>query len=115
MDPALEGNNSMPIDKHRDKASKVALATTKNMGRILETSLTAPMAFTLGMSQGFRNVPMLYGEKIMPVEDVTGWQSGLKTAGKVFPYLPSLAKVFTYRPFLVISSSPAHHNIVGKN
>lgn len=104
IDSALEGSKSMSINKHTDKASKAALAITKNMGRTLETSLTAPMAFTLGMSQGFRNVSMLYGDRSTPVENVTGWQSGLKTAGNVFPYPPSLARVFSYRLFILVSA-----------
>lgn len=83
IDQTLEDTSTIPTGKPRDKASKAAIATSKNVGRVLETSLTAPMAFTLGMSQGFRNVPRLYGEKSRPVDNVTGWQSGLKTAGKV--------------------------------
>lgn len=63
----------------------LALLTFKSCGRVLETTLTAPMHFTLGMTQGFRNAPTHYGDTtVRPATDVTGWQSGIKTAGKEF-------------------------------
>ena len=44
------------------------------------------MDFTLGISQGFRNAPMLYGDEIRPETRVTGFHSGLKAAGKEFSF-----------------------------
>lgn len=43
------------------------------------------MAFTLGMTKGFRNAPTLYGDTTTrPATKVTGWQSGIRAAGKEF-------------------------------
>jgi len=40
---------------------------------------------TAGLAQGLHNAPKLYGDKtVRPPEKITGWQSGLKTAGKFF-------------------------------
>ena len=61
------------------------LTTVQGLGRIVETDCAAPLAVTLGMTQGFRNAPALYGDTtVRPATDVTGWQSGIKTAGKEF-------------------------------
>lgn len=40
------------------------------------------MDFTLGLAQGFHNAPKLYGDEVRPTGKVTGFQSGLKAAGK---------------------------------
>ena len=72
---------------HRSNSSSksLALTTFKGFGRILGTTCAAPLAFTLAMTQGFRNAPTLYGDTtVRPATDVTGWQSGIKTAGKEF-------------------------------
>jgi len=50
---------------------------------IMLTRGPAPMDFTLGLSQGFRNAPKLYGDEVRPETRVTGFHSGLKAAGKV--------------------------------
>lgn len=44
--------------------------------------LLAPMDFTLSLAQGFHNAPKLYGDEVRPTQRVTGFQSGLKAAGK---------------------------------
>ncbi len=62
-----------------------ALANSQSFDRILETTLTASMAFTLGMIKGFRNAPTFYGDTTTrPATKVTGWQSGIRAAGKEF-------------------------------
>lgn len=40
------------------------------------------MDFALGLAQGFHNAPRLYGDNVREVSKVTGFQSGLKAAGK---------------------------------
>lgn len=91
--PAIEHPNQQPeilldpsqIHTSPSPSKGLALLTFKSCGRVLETTLAAPLHFTLGMTQGFRNAPTLYGDTtVRPATDVTGWQSGIKTAGKEF-------------------------------
>ena len=52
---------------------------------MVEAGLKSPMDFTLGIARGFHNAPKLYGdESVRPSEKITGIQSGLRAAGKVF-------------------------------
>ena len=49
------------------------LTTVQDLGHIVETICAATVAFTLGMTQGFRNAPALYGDTtVRPATDVTG-------------------------------------------
>ncbi|KAI5844370.1 hypothetical protein DFP73DRAFT_513109 [Morchella snyderi] len=59
-----------------------ALGAGKGVSRIVEAGLKSPMDFSLGLAQGFHNAPKLYGDNVRDVEKVTGFQSGLKAAGK---------------------------------
>lgn len=66
-------------------SNSLTLTTVQGLGRIVGTTRAAPLAITLGMTQGFRNAPTLYGDTtVRPATDVTGWRSGIKTAGKEF-------------------------------
>ncbi|KAI9682312.1 MAG: hypothetical protein M1817_000366 [Caeruleum heppii] len=59
----------------------------KGVGRIVEAGLKSPMDFTLGLARGFHNAPKLYGDHTVRSPDrVTGFQSGLKAAGKEFGF-----------------------------
>ena len=63
---------------------EAALGAGKGVGRIVGTGLKSPMDFTLGLARGFHNAPKLYGdESVRTPEKITGFQSGLKAAGKV--------------------------------
>ena len=63
----------------------LTLTTVQALGRMVKTTCAVPLAFTLRMTQGFRNAPALYGDTtVRPATDVTGWQSGIRTAGKEF-------------------------------
>lgn len=56
----------------------------RGVGRIVEVGLKSPMDFTLALARGFHNAPKLYGDDTVRNPDkVTGFKSGLKTAGKV--------------------------------
>ena len=56
----------------------------QGVGRIVEAGLKSPMDFTLAIAKGFHNAPKLYGDKtVRHSERVTGFQSGLRAAGKV--------------------------------
>ena len=62
-----------------------ALGAGKGIGRMVEAGLKSPMDFTLNIARGFHNAPKLYGdESVRPSEKITGIQSGLRAAGKVF-------------------------------
>ena len=42
------------------------------------------MEFALSLAQGFHNAPRLYGDStVRKADKITGFQSGLKAAGKV--------------------------------
>ena len=63
-----------------------ALGAGKGIGRMVEAGLKSPMDFTLSIARGFHNAPKLYGDKsVRPSEKITGIQSGLRAAGKVYP------------------------------
>ena len=63
---------------------EAALSAGKGVGRIVGAGLKSPMDFTLGLARGFHNAPKLYGdESVRTPEKITGFQSGLKAAGKV--------------------------------
>lgn len=62
-----------------------ALGASKGVKKIVGAGIRSPMEFSLGLAQGFRNVPRLYGDStVRPAEKVTGFHSGLKVAGKEF-------------------------------
>ncbi|KAI9779475.1 MAG: hypothetical protein M1816_003501 [Peltula sp. TS41687] len=59
----------------------------QSVGRIVEAGLKSPLDFTLALARGFHNAPKLYGDKtVREIDRVTGFQSGLKAAGKEFGY-----------------------------
>lgn len=69
-----------------------AIGASKGISRVVGAGMKSPMDFTLGLARGFHNAPKLYGDDtVRPQERVTGFQSGLRAAGKVCsPLLYSL-------------------------
>ena len=64
-----------------------ALSASQSAGRVVTTGVKSPMNFCLGLAKGFRNIPRLYNDDtVRPIEKVTGFNSGLKVAGKEFGY-----------------------------
>lgn len=61
---------------------EMAIGAGKGVSRIVEAGLKSPMDFTLGLAQGFHNAPRLYGDNVRETYKVTGFQSGIKAAGK---------------------------------
>ena len=62
-----------------------AVGAGKSIKQIVGTGLKSPMDFTLSLARGFHNAPKLYGdESVRQADKVTGLQSGLKAAGKVW-------------------------------
>ena len=61
-----------------------ALRAGKGIGRAVDAGIKSPMDFTLALAKGFHNAPRLYGDtSVRPHEHITGFQSGIKAAGKV--------------------------------
>lgn len=61
------------------------LGTGKGFQKIVGAGLKSPMDFSLALAKGFHNMPKLYGDDtVREVDRVTGVQSGLKTATKVW-------------------------------
>ncbi|RMZ75605.1 hypothetical protein DV737_g5216, partial [Chaetothyriales sp. CBS 132003] len=61
--------------------------SAKAAGKIASASLKSPMQFSMSLAQGFHNAPKLYGDTtVRKTEKITGFQSGLKAAGKEFGY-----------------------------
>ena len=58
--------------------------TGRGLGKIVGAGLKSPLDFTLALSRGFHNLPRLYGEQPRTVGRVTGFHSGMRTAGKEF-------------------------------
>ena len=69
----------------RQISFETALGAGKGVGRMVGAGLKSPMDFTLGLAKGFHNAPKLYGDSsVRKTEKITGLQSGLKVAGKVY-------------------------------
>lgn len=63
---------------------EAAVGAGKSLSRIVGAGLKSPMDFTLSLARGFHNAPKLYGdESVRRGDKITGFQSGLKAAGKV--------------------------------
>jgi hypothetical protein len=85
-----------PEDEQRRSASATLAAYTpvdpldtlygtgRGLGKIVGAGLKSPLDFTLALSRGFHNLPRLYGEEPRQVGRVTGFHSGMRTAGKEF-------------------------------
>jgi hypothetical protein len=85
-DYPVEISRMIQSDKEnaRIRAISFALDSSKGVSGMVGTALRAPMDFTVNISQGFNNLPKVYGDStVRPVENVTGFQSGAKAAGKV--------------------------------
>lgn len=81
VDYPLEISRMVREDRPVAKSMAVnfALDSGKGVSRIVGTGLKAPMEFTLGLSQGFGNLPRGWGdESVREVERVTGVKSGLR-------------------------------------
>ncbi|MCJ1386371.1 hypothetical protein MMC17_009497 [Xylographa soralifera] len=64
-----------------------ALGAGKGVGRIVGAGLKSPMDFTLSLAKGFHNAPKLYGDESVRQSDrITGFQSGIRAAGKEFGF-----------------------------
>jgi hypothetical protein len=61
-----------------------ALGAGRGVSNIVKAGMKSPMDFTLGVAQGFRNAPKLYGDTVRPQERITGINSGIKVASKEF-------------------------------
>jgi hypothetical protein len=85
-DPNTSSTAGESQERERSKVTlSSAIGASKGVSRIVGAGLKSPMDFTLGLARGFHNAPKLYGDDtVRPTERVTGFQSGLKAAGKVW-------------------------------
>ena len=66
-----------------------AIGAGKGVARVVDAGIKSPMDFTLSLAKGFHNAPRLYGDpSVRPHERITGFQSGIKAAGKVIKHFP---------------------------
>lgn len=81
---SLDSPTSKSLAESQTISLETAVGTSKGIGRIVGAGLKSPMDFTLSIARGFHNAPRLYGdESVRHPDKVTGFQSGLRTAGKV--------------------------------
>ena len=77
---------------------ETALDASKGVGKVVTAGIKSPMDFTMALASGFRNAPKLYGDDTLrPTSRVTGFQSGLKAAGKVSSNLIACTKADNIR------------------
>jgi hypothetical protein len=82
-DASTEHNHGPHLHLHPDDAAAHAKLTKKGLWRIAAAPVKGTADFTSSMAQGLHNLPKLYGDTtVRPPEKITGWQSGLKAAGK---------------------------------
>ena len=75
-----------------------ALGAGKGIGRIVGAGVKSPMDFTLSLARGFHNAPKLYGDdSVRQPDKITGFQSGLKAAGKVSASLQTIKDEYANR------------------
>jgi hypothetical protein len=75
-----QGGTLAPPEVKSGKRSR----TKKGLKRLGAMPFKTTADFTASLAQGLHNAPKLYGDKtVRPPEKITGWQSGLKAAGKV--------------------------------
>lgn len=92
--PADNGEGSsktaqQPKPKELGTGAAMALASSKSLGNFFIKGLKGiAVDIPLATTEGFRNVPALYGNQTRKNESVTDWKSGAIVGGKVC--LPSL-------------------------
>ena len=77
-------STSKAVQKNKDFSPEDMINTGKGVGRIVSSGVGSYMNFTLALAKGFHNAPRLYGDTtVRPHEKISGFQSGLRAAGKV--------------------------------
>lgn len=72
------------INDIRDLDLDGVISAGKSAAKLVNLGLRAPASFTMAVSKGFHNTPLLYGdETVREQTKVTGFKSGLMAAGKV--------------------------------
>ena len=85
-------HRSLSGDRTSQISLEAAIGAGKSVKQIVGAGIKSPMDFTLSLAQGFHNAPKLYGDdSVRKADKVTGFQSGLKAAGKVF-YISSVQR-----------------------
>ncbi|RSM17141.1 hypothetical protein CDV31_004034 [Fusarium ambrosium] len=92
------------LDKRRVKHSRSCLSTTKSvstvsahtMSRFLKQFLNGLVIIPFASTEGFRNVPLLYGEELRDYGEIYDWKSGITFGAKavVFGVVDGVAGLF---------------------
>ncbi|KAI1409019.1 hypothetical protein F5Y13DRAFT_182267 [Hypoxylon sp. FL1857] len=65
----------------------VPVGIAKGIGQIVTAGLTTPVTFPHGLTQGFHNIPIMYGDKtVREPGKINGIKSGMAAAGKGLGY-----------------------------
>ena len=88
VSPARKPSSRSPSAEGSERRKGVSLGDAigagRGFGRVVDAGIKSPMDFTLSIAKGFHNAPRLYGDtSVRPHEHISGFQSGLKAAGKV--------------------------------
>jgi hypothetical protein len=82
--PSHPARNQNPNGITRPQAAgKVALEAGKGLGRVVSASIKMPVLAMSGVTSGFHNLPMGWGEEVREFENVTGWRSAVVVSAKV--------------------------------
>lgn len=84
---AYPRKHARTISDIRDLDLEGLVSVAKSAAKLVNSGMRAPTAFTMAVAKGFHNTPLLYGdETVREQSKVTGLKSGLKAAGKVWPF-----------------------------
>lgn len=74
-------------EKQGSLAGKMVASSAKSLGSFAPTALKGmTVDIPLAMTEGLRNLPRSYGEKVRDHGKVSGWKSGAVVAGKTFAW-----------------------------
>lgn len=96
------GNGAIPRSSSITLASNpygaIVMSSGKGLVRVAGAGLKTPATFTHGLTRGFHNVPLLYGdETVRKEEKIDGLSSGLAAAGKVSIFHSLITRLYCGR------------------
>lgn len=69
-----------------DVTKTIALTSGAGMGRFLKTFSTGLVLIPYAYTEGFRNIPLLYGESVRDFGAIEDWKSGVLVGGKTLVF-----------------------------
>ena len=83
----LRSRNDSGFGKERDMLRQTGVHTSKGFGRIVKAAVQSPMDLSMSITEGFHNVPKLWGDDtVRPQQQVSDLKSGAKAVGKEFAF-----------------------------